>query len=635
MADDAAPLPFPASAPIDQQRLEQLLQRLSASAGRDVPFLNALIESLRSVLDGRYGAVFVTDGDQTPRIVATTGGADLRRIKVDPQRLAWLREHVERARQSIEPQVFDHAEQVGGRRVAWQLCCLPLVRGSQAEGVCIVLLDPQTDPRGHGRLAAAACLCGLYPGHVARRMLVRQGRQTAAMRAAIAVLACVQGAGRFEASAMNACNRLKRQLDADRVSLSWVGADEVRLVSMSDTEHVDRRQDLVQSIEAAMEECFDQGTPIVSPIPSGAGRREVLAGCVRRCHEALLHEQGGGAVCSVPLRDGDGIVGILTVEKPRPARFGARSITHLQTVAELLGPALAVRAREERPLRARAAETARAGAGRLIGRQHVGLKIAAVLGASLLLYACLATWPYRLQAPFRFQADAMRVYSAFFDATIEEVDARKGQHVKEGHVLARLDASRILIELQKVAAQLDEQKTIHLTAMRDGKTAAARRAEARGRRFEAEKKLLEHQSAHAALTAREDGVVISGDWLSRLGERVERGQALFEVAPLEKLHAVIYVDEADVDRVRPGSEGQLSTRGRAEQVIGFRVLRVVPLGEPYRGRNVFEVHAELAEHERWMLPGMEGTAKIDAGRAAPIWIMTHRLVDFLRLQMWW
>jgi hypothetical protein len=36
-----------------------------------------------------------------------------------------------------------------------------------------------------------------------------------------------------------------------------------------------------------------------------------------------------------------------------------------------------------------------------------------------------------------------------------------------------------------------------------------------------------------------------------------------------------------------------------------------------------------------MRPGMQGTAKIDAGRARVIWIGTHKLIDFLRLKLWW
>jgi hypothetical protein len=32
---------------------------------------------------------------------------------------------------------------------------------------------------------------------------------------------------------------------------------------------------------------------------------------------------------------------------------------------------------------------------------------------------------------------------------------------------------------------------------------------------------------------------------------------------------------------------------------------------------------------------MTGVAKIEAGRRSYLWIATHRLVDFLRLKLWW
>jgi hypothetical protein len=32
---------------------------------------------------------------------------------------------------------------------------------------------------------------------------------------------------------------------------------------------------------------------------------------------------------------------------------------------------------------------------------------------------------------------------------------------------------------------------------------------------------------------------------------------------------------------------------------------------------------------------MSGLCKIDAGRGTLFWILTHRTVDFLRLNLWW
>lgn len=37
----------------------------------------------------------------------------------------------------------------------------------------------------------------------------------------------------------------------------------------------------------------------------------------------------------------------------------------------------------------------------------------------------------------------------------------------------------------------------------------------------------------------------------------------------------------------------------------------------------------------WIRPGMSGVVKIDAGKRSILWILTHKVVDFLRLYFWW
>ena len=58
-------------------------------------------------------------------------------------------------------------------------------------------------------------------------------------------------------------------------------------------------------------------------------------------------------------------------------------------------------------------------------------------------------------------------------------------------------------------------------------------------------------------------------------------------------------------------------------------------GATLRPHNVFEVYAELSGPAEQMKPGMKGIAKIEAGRKRVIWILTHKLVDYLRLALWW
>jgi hypothetical protein len=55
------------------------------------------------------------------------------------------------------------------------------------------------------------------------------------------------------------------------------------------------------------------------------------------------------------------------------------------------------------------------------------------------------------------------------------------------------------------------------------------------------------------------------------------------------------------------------------------------------GVNTFPVRAEAdadALPPDWWRPGMSGVARISAGHRSLGWIISHRLVDYLRLALW-
>ena len=65
------------------------------------------------------------------------------------------------------------------------------------------------------------------------------------------------------------------------------------------------------------------------------------------------------------------------------------------------------------------------------------------------------------------------------------------------------------------------------------------------------------------MTAPFDGIIVSGDLSQSLGSPVERGQVLFEVAPLDGYRIVLRVDERDIPYVALGQRGELAvTRAR-------------------------------------------------------------------------
>jgi hypothetical protein len=131
-----------------------------------------------------------------------------------------------------------------------------------------------------------------------------------------------------------------------------------------------------------------------------------------------------------------------------------------------------------------------------------------------------------------------------------------------------------------------------------------------------------------------DGVIVSGDLSQALGSPVEKGKVLFEVAPLDQYRVILQVGERDITYVHEGETGTLTLTGLPAQPLDFHVTKVTPVANSEDGRNFFRTEAALNDARLPVRPGMEGVAKIDAGRRGLLWIWTHPLIDWARLLLW-
>jgi len=152
---------------------------------------------------------------------------------------------------------------------------------------------------------------------------------------------------------------------------------------------------------------------------------------------------------------------------------------------------------------------------------------------------------------------------------------------------------------------------------------------------EAQIALLDEQLARTEVTAPFDGVVVSGDLTQALGAPLERGQVMFEVAPLDAYRIVLQVGEQDIADVRVGQAGELALTPMPGERYPLKVVKITPVSTAKDGRNVFRVEAELGPRtDERLRPGMEGVAKIEIGERQVAWIWSRRMVDWLSLKLW-
>jgi multidrug resistance efflux pump len=445
----------------------------------------------------------------------------------------------------------------------------------------------------------------------------------------LALLDKINRPKQFLAAAMALCNEVAAWLDCIRVTLGVLDDSCLHAKAMSHTDTFSRQMQMVQAIEAAMEECCDQDVEIVYP-PSDA----VIVSS--RATASLSEHHGSAAVLSVPIRQQGAVVAVITLERSLEKPFtDIGEIEGIRLICDLFAPRLVDLHNHDRWFGARLASGAKNQMSRLLGPEHTGLKITALLIFLLVMFLAMAKCQYHIHTAFTLKAKHQQVIVAPFDTFSKTVLVEPGDQVQGGQtVLGTLETAELRLKLAALLAEELGYRKQKAAAMRDGNTAEAHIAAAQIRKVAAQIELTQTKIDQAVLVAPIDGWIISKDRKQQIGAPLEVGEILFEIANIDSLRAELHVPETEISRVAKGQSGEMAAVGHPDQKIRFVVDRINPLAEVVENQNVFRVRAELLEPQKWMRPGMRGEARILAGKKTYLWIASHRLVNWLRMKLW-
>ena len=146
--------------------------------------------------------------------------------------------------------------------------------------------------------------------------------------------------------------------------------------------------------------------------------------------------------------------------------------------------------------------------------------------------------------------------------------------------------------------------------------------------------LVEEQLARTRIVAPIDGVIVSGDLSRALGAPVERGQVLFELAPLDAYRMALQVHESDIGQVERGQRGYLALSAMPGERLPFVVEDIIGVAETDEGQNGFRVEARLEQTGAKLRPGMRGVGKIEVDQRSLLWVWSHALLDRISLWLW-
>jgi multidrug efflux pump subunit AcrA (membrane-fusion protein) len=440
-----------------------------------------------------------------------------------------------------------------------------------------------------------------------------------------ALQAHVLAAESFAPAACVFVTELAERFSFDRVSLGWLRAGALELVAVSHGQPgASVSND--RSIAAAMEETLANGTTVCVPDEGGPAR-------IAAAHSGLVRRLGGSA-CSIALMHGAQPVGALCLERRGRPRLERAEIEHLEHLLCLVGPVLHLRWLDERPLRERIAATARSwfAAGGLPTARIKRVGIATALLAVAVAGVVPAQWTIGGRA--RVEGSVQRALVAPLEGYLQAVHVRPGDRVMSGQLLVELADKDLKLEQRKLAGQLSQHENAYAHAIARADRAQAVVHMARATEAKAQLELIGSRLERVHVVAPFDGMIVNGDLVASVGAPVQLGAQLVTVASASGFRVIVQVDERDIAAIRMGQEGSLSLSALPWESLPIRVVRVSPIAIVADGDNIFEVEAELLGATDALRPGLQGIAKIGAGKRALAASWSRRALDWARLTLW-
>jgi multidrug resistance efflux pump len=507
---------------------------------------------------------------------------------------------------------------------------LQVLHGGESAAQCLLELrfapsqSERADPKFWAELLPfLADTPGIYQNNL---KAARARFEATRMQEALDVLAIVNQQPKFAPASMALVNELSSRFKAERVCLGWVKTPYVRVVALSGTEKFERKMQILQTLEAAMEESRDQDEELLWPAPAGSQ-------AIYHDHEAYSRDSGSDCLISVPLRCQGESVGVLTLEREKEP-FTQEDAWGLRVIADQVAPRLKDLRFQSRWFGARWASSWRQGLAKLLSPRHTWLKAGAIVGCVALLFCLLVPLPYRVSSTFVLRPESLVHMPAPFEGFIASTNVRPGDLVEANQVLVSLDDRDLLLEKAETLGEIRRFQAQAELAEANRELAEFRISQARLRQAEARLELIDHRLSRSDIRAPFASVVVQGDLRERIGAPVQQGEVLVQLSELEGLYLQIRVPERDIDLVGDNRTGAVVFASRPDLQFPFEIRSISPAARIADEGNIFAVRAALVETAEWMTPGMTGVAKIDSGKRTLAWRATHRIVDFIRMRIW-
>lgn len=337
----------------------------------------------------------------------------------------------------------------------------------------------------------------------------------------------------------------------------------------------------------------------------------------------------------IPLKDEEGLLGVLLFEAERPEFVSAGQLE----LATILANQTAVALRNAQlyhqvPLAATLGTlAARRRALLQMPRRRRLLYLAGAVAALALV--TLVRWPLRIGGDQpRFRPEHRTDVRALVPGVIERMLVREGQGVTRGSVIAVLRAPDIRSSRSAVAADLDAAQRAAARSASVGDAAGQQAQQARAASLAEELRLLDEEVDALEVRSPIAGTVLTPRPEDRVGVRLDAGDLVVTVGRTDTLELEFGVAERDLPRVRQGQEVRLRVDALPQRTFAGRVTSIAEVPADSGGPVYFPVRAAIPDPGALLRPGMAAHVRVLTDRASVAGRLLRAPVRWARLLSW-
>ena len=257
-----------------------------------------------------------------------------------------------------------------------------------------------------------------------------------------------------------------------------------------------------------------------------------------------------------------------------------------------------------------------------------------MLGAGGLLVVALLVlmvpWTFRARGQFTVAAVPRVLIRAPAPGILDRMRVSEGDTVQKGQVLAMLWAPDLIRNVSTARAAVRRLSIEEAESESQGDFAAAASAAAVLEETRRELALLEGRLARSTIRSPAAGVVIGYRLEERLGERLDAGTLLLEVASTEGRQARVRIPLRLATQLEPGQQAALRLPARSGLEFQSRVTAASPIAEG----DWVEVEIPFPRSGWQPATGMTGVAKIVMWRGTIAEALLRKIRQTVRADLW-